>query len=76
MLGAGNHECHQRSAEPDSPICLVPDFAQSAACSAHPEGSANEASDYQTSSSVWLHGEGSKEKISMPFIDFLGIGAT
>ncbi|WOK95907.1 Myb-related protein Myb4-like [Canna indica] len=62
MLGAGN-QWHQKADD------LIPVFAQTA----NPVRSAKEAVDYDhMSSAAWLRGE----KIRLPFIDFLGVGAT
>ncbi|XP_074566407.1 uncharacterized protein LOC141823028 [Curcuma longa] len=72
VLGAGN-QCNQESADCGrSLIGLLPGLVQSAACSANPEtSSANE-------NSARLHGETScsMDEMNLPFIDFLGVGAT
>nr|XP_009417860.1 PREDICTED: myb-related protein Myb4-like isoform X2 [Musa acuminata subsp. malaccensis] len=71
---------HQKSDDPASgflccgaPIRWIPGFNQSA-CSANPENSANGPVDYHMTS-AWLDGD-VREKIGLPFIDFLGVGTT
>ncbi|CAL9748650.1 unnamed protein product [Musa acuminata subsp. burmannicoides] len=83
VLSAGN-QCHQKSDDPGSgflpnggaPIRWFPGFDQSGS-SANPEISAKGTVDYHMSK-AWLQGETTygREKISLPFIDFLGVGAT
>ncbi|KAJ8500437.1 hypothetical protein OPV22_010989 [Ensete ventricosum] len=82
-LSAGN-QCHQKSDDPGSgflpnggaPIRWFPGFDQSGS-SANPEISAKETVGYHMSK-AWLQGETTfgRDNISLPFIDFLGVGAT
>lgn len=72
VLDAGN-QCNQKTADCGrSLISSLPGLAQSAACCANPEtSSANE-------NSTRLHSETSyaRDEMKLPFIDFLGVGAT
>ncbi|KAG6472121.1 transcription factor MYB54-like [Zingiber officinale] len=71
-LGAGN-QCDQKTADCGRRLInSLPGLAQSAACSANPEtSSVNE-------NRARLHGETSyaRDEMKLPFIDFLGVGAT
>ncbi|URE40559.1 MYB family transcription factor, partial [Musa troglodytarum] len=59
-----------------APIRWIPGIDQSA-CSANPENSADGPVDYHMTS-AWFDGEATyvREKIGLPFIDFLGVGTT
>ncbi|URE40567.1 MYB family transcription factor, partial [Musa troglodytarum] len=57
-------------------VLMIPGIDQSA-CSANPENSADGPVDYHMTS-AWFDGEATyvREKIGLPFIDFLGVGTT
>ncbi|XP_008793340.1 transcription factor CSA-like isoform X1 [Phoenix dactylifera] len=82
-LVAGRNGCYGKFGDYGSsfphgpPMMMVPGFDQSGFSNSTSEASATE-SLAKHSSRAWLHGETGheREKISLPFIDFLGVGAT
>ncbi|CAL9170712.1 transcription factor CSA [Musa acuminata AAA Group] len=83
VIGSGKKVWNQRHRKSDdtasgfpscgAPTRWIPGFNQSA-CSANPENSANGPVDYHMTS-AWLDVD-VREKIGLPFIDFLGVGTT